>query len=128
MKIAADVVVLVEWAENSLGVRAAQSKIGEWGEESKAARDGQIFFDDLRRVMDSDPQVRAGISIRHVDVKQIRLVDFAQSLAQFCGAMFRAIQSAGSFLDSVGLIEAGNFAPGDPQPRGRRRRNRCTGR
>ncbi len=47
MKVAADVVVLIEKAENSLGVRAGQSKIGEWGEESKAARDGQVFFDDL---------------------------------------------------------------------------------
>lgn len=47
MKVAADVVVLVEYAEDALDLSSVDAKIRKRREESKAAREGQIFIDDF---------------------------------------------------------------------------------
>src|SRR6266481_2035605 len=76
----------------------------------------RYFSTISRRFIASDPYIRARIAIGRVDIEQIRLVYFAKGLAQFRGSMFRAIHCAGRLLDTLGLVQARDFAPGNPQP------------
>ena len=66
--------------------------------------------------MASDPDVRAGISVRRIDVKQIRLFHLSQSLAQFRGAVLCAESAPGEASNPLRLVQAGNFPPRNPQP------------
>src|SRR5579862_6382542 len=47
VKEAADVVILVQRAENPLNLAALQAKVRQWRQECEAAGDGQILFDDF---------------------------------------------------------------------------------
>src|ERR1017187_3993802 len=116
-------VILVERAENALDLARFHAKIRERRKECKAARDGQILLDNFAqrhclwraastaRTRRSNPDVRAGISVRRIDVKQICLRHLSQGLAPFRGSVLCAENRSGRSLDPLRLIEAGNFPP-----------------
>src|ERR1700687_2775703 len=78
----------------------------------------RYFSTTSRRFIALDPHVRARIAVRRVDIKQIRLVYFAEGLAQFRGSVFGAKHCSRRFFDALGLVETRDFAPGNPQPSG----------
>src|ERR1700692_2176484 len=108
VKIAADVVILVERAENAFDLGAFHAEISERGKECEAPRDSQIFLDNLAQRHDLNPNVRSRISVRRVDVKQICLLHLSEGLAEFRGSVLGAEKRTGRSLDSLGLIEVGN--------------------
>ena len=50
VKVATDVVILVECAENALDIAPAQAKIRKWRQGREPAGNGQIFFDNFFQV------------------------------------------------------------------------------
>src|SRR5271169_4551940 len=76
----------------------------------------KYFSTIWRSVIVSNPNVRAGISVGRIDVKQIRLFHLPQGFAQFRGSVLGAEEPAGRSLDPLRLVEAGNFAPRNPEP------------
>src|SRR5579863_9090957 len=79
----------------------------------------RYFSTISRSVIFSDPNIRAGIPVRRIDVKQVRFFHFSEGVAQFRGAVPGAEKRAGRSFDPLRLVEAGNFAARNPQP-GRR--------
>src|SRR5580704_12679143 len=55
------------------------------------------------------PNVRAGISVRRVDVKKIRFSHLSEGLAQFRSSVLCAEERAGRTRNSLRLIEVGHF-------------------
>lgn len=134
VKVAADVVILVERAKNALHFFALETKLRERRKKCKAASENQIFFDNFAQCHKfmagckvstrqslhygdgaysphpiSNPHVRAGVSIGRVDVKQVCLGHLPQGLAQFGGSVLCTEERAGRGFDAFGLIEAGNL-------------------
>src|ERR1700722_19069951 len=73
----------------------------------------------VRPTRHSDPYVRTGIRVRRIHVKQIGFRNLPQGGAQFPRTVLRAEKRAGRSLNPLRLVQAGNFAAGDPKPVGR---------
>jgi hypothetical protein len=99
VKESADMVILVERAENALDLARLHAEIRERSKKCEAARDGQIFVNNFAqchclwrasstaRTRRSDPNVRARIPVRRINVKQICLFHLSEGLAQFRGSV-----------------------------------------
>src|SRR6266849_9096707 len=127
----ADVVVLIENAEDALGLLPAHAKACERRWVAKSACQHQILFDNFaeahrgcesllrhscRPPERSYPDVGAGLAIRHIDVKQVGLVARCEHRAKPCRAMLRAEPPPRRSLDPVDLIQVRDLFTPKPQP------------